>query len=485
MNKHRWVASLLFGLTGLLFFLSSCKKINEATDLGGDLIPPVDNINTFETSFPVETDNQLFNDTTNIQANDLVALGHISNDPEFGQTHANAYFAIHPTKEGVYPFVDRDSLVIDSVVLSLRFAGSFGDTTSLQTFRVFEIDPNSGFADTVVYRYNGSEFTIFNQELGAKTFAFQTLNDSLTLINGSDTQRVANVLRIPLDINLGRRFAAYDTTSGPTGGFKSDSIFTTLFRGLAVKADQSGNGLGYFNLFDQANSKVTVYFRTTIDGVKDTSSTDFVHFPRSTSSGASHPGGVANPINRTPGGGWANYLDNGSAQDDKIYLQTAPGSYANIRIPALDTFSNNVIHHAELIVYRIPSTLDNVFTPPVQMMLDKINNAKDTVFNLENDLPILDRQPIPFSVFGGQLKFDQTYRFDISRHVQGIVTRKESNHTLRLYAPYTTVVYVKNLSKKATLQVLDRMADGRVVLGGGNFSDPAMRMRLRIIYSKI
>jgi hypothetical protein len=482
VKKYRWVVSLFMGLTGILLFLSSCKKINEATELGGDLIPPVDNVNTFETSFPVETDNLLFNDTTKIQANDIVALGHISNDPEFGETHANAYFTISPSSEGVFPFVERDSLLIDSAVLSLRFTGSFGDTNSLQTVRVFEIDQNSGFVDSVVYKYNnGNEFATTGPELGSKTFSLRSLRNSMTLINGSDTQRVANVLRIRLDTLLGRRFSNYDTTNGPNGGFKNDSLFNTLFKGLAVKADASGNGLGYFDVFDQTNSKLTVYFRTTINGVKDTSSTDFVHFARTNA----HPGGVANPVKRTPGGGWAAYVNNGPDPDDKIYLQSAPGSYANIRIPALDTFSNNVIHLAELIIYKLPSAADDVFALPSQLMLDKINNARDTVFNLENDLPIVTGSPIPFSSFGGQLKSDNTYRFKISRHVQAIVTRKEPNTILRLSAPLNADLYVKNLGQKVTFQVLDRIADGRVVLGGGNFADPSLHMRLRIIYSKL
>ncbi|MCU7550754.1 DUF4270 domain-containing protein [Chitinophagaceae bacterium LB-8] len=487
MNKRRWVASLVLGLTGILFLISSCKKINEATELGGDLIPPVDNVNTFETYFAVESDNILFNDTTKILASDLVGIGHIGNDPEFGQTHGDAYFNVSSSAaEGAYPFVDRDSLLIDSVVLSLRYSGKYGDTNSMQTVRVFEIAQNSGFVDTAIYKFSdGIDYATAGSELGSKNFALSSLKDSLTVINGSDTQRVANVLRIKLDTELGRRLASYDTAYGPNGGYNKDSIFYTLFRGLAIKADAAGNGLGYFNLFDNTNTKLSVYFRTTINGVKDTSVTDFVHHARTTSTGASHPGGVANPIKRTPAGGWATYLNNGQPQDDKVYLQSAPGSYANLRIPALDTFGNNVIHLAELIIYKQSSELENVLTPPVQLMLDKINYAKDTAFNLENDLPITASAAIPFSSFGGQLKFDNTFRFNISRHVQGIVTRKEPNYTLRLYAPLSATVYDKKLNQKVTMQVLDKIADGRVVLAGGNFGDPAMRMRVRIVYSKI
>src|SRR5262249_45918165 len=129
-----------------LTFLSSCKKINEATTLGDDLIPAVDNVHTFEVALSTITNNALFIDTTVVGYNDFVTLGDF-NDPEFGHTHANTAFNIIPSTIGVYPFVKQDSLEIDSVVLSLSYHGAYGDTVNdgIQTLRVFEIDPNSGF----------------------------------------------------------------------------------------------------------------------------------------------------------------------------------------------------------------------------------------------------------------------------------------------------------------------------------------------------
>ncbi|HET9823858.1 MAG TPA: hypothetical protein VFP87_00920, partial [Chitinophagaceae bacterium] len=69
----------------LLLLFSSCKKINEATQLGADLVPAVDNVHTFEISLRSVTKNILFNDTTKVAYTDLVALGDI-NDQEFGHT---------------------------------------------------------------------------------------------------------------------------------------------------------------------------------------------------------------------------------------------------------------------------------------------------------------------------------------------------------------------------------------------------------------
>src|SRR6266540_5566448 len=95
------------------FFFLSCKKINEATQLGDDLVPAVDNIHTFEVSLNAITNNVLFNDSTKVLYNDLVALGDID-DPEFGPTHTNINFNITPSSFGTYPFVKNDSVSIDS-----------------------------------------------------------------------------------------------------------------------------------------------------------------------------------------------------------------------------------------------------------------------------------------------------------------------------------------------------------------------------------
>ncbi len=99
------------GLTFLisLIFLLSCNKINQATELGDDLVPAVDNVHTFEVALATTTNNLLFNDTTQVLYGNLVTLGDI-NDPEFGHTHANTAFNITPSAFGIYPFVNNDSL---------------------------------------------------------------------------------------------------------------------------------------------------------------------------------------------------------------------------------------------------------------------------------------------------------------------------------------------------------------------------------------
>jgi hypothetical protein len=479
--KSLVIASTFLFLSSLIFV--SCKKINEATELGGNLIPAVDNINTFEASLETETKNFLLIDTTVLFFGDEVAVGNY-NDPEFGKTEAAAYFNI---SSGVYlkhPFINKDAVTIDSVVLSLGYKAGYGDTLSNQTIEVFELSPSATLNDTAFYKYKDEDFPTTGTPLGSKAFSINSLKDSVLIVHNKVTQKVANVLRIRLNNSLGSRLASYDTTNTSNGGFYNDSIFQTLFKGLAVKASASGSALTYFDVFDTSKSKLVVYFRATKDGKIDTANANFYHLSVNYVS-ITHPAGVANIVKRTPAGNWASYLANANLKDDKLYIQSSPGSYGNIKVPALATMANKVVHLAELLIYRLPSAQDNIYTDPPLLYLDKISNAKDTAFLFESDQTIGSSGEVNY--LGGTLKKDNSYRFNITRHVQGILTRKEPNLDLRLYAPLRTNLVVKNnlQANKITVDGSNRIANGRVVLAGGNYSDPNLRLRLRVVYSNL
>lgn len=467
----------LFALltTGFVFFLASCTKLNSPTELGGELLPAVDNINTFDTTLNVLASYHPFNDSSKHLLGENMALGQLT-DPEFGNTTADMYFNLSSANYGSSPFTSKDAVVgIDSVVLSLSYVYGYGDTTSSGqlTVAVSEINANNGFNDTTLYRFDHPGFTT-GAVLGSKSFSIPSLKDSITLIRKTDTTKVANVLRIRLNNTLGTQLSGFDTTNN--GAYKNDSLFRLAFRGLAVKTTSASTpgALAYFNL-SQPNSALTVYFRVQKNGVIDTASANFVHSTFS----------QANSIVRTPGGSYLANLN--QANPRRIYIQSSPsGSYAGITVPDLNNFPNKIIHRAELIAYKVPSTLDNILTTPSRLLLDHIG-ATDTVPSVfDNDLqPTTDGGFANLSGFGGTLRSDNSYRFNITRYVQGIVTRQEHNDTIRLYAPLRSNLHSKTLGQVISVPNLNYIAAGRVVLAGPGFVDPAYRMRLYIIYSNL
>lgn len=476
--------------TGILsaIIYTGCTKITP-TDIGTDLLPAVDNVNTFDTSLRVYADNYLFNDSTRINPYSDNVLGIIENDPEFGKTEGQIYLSVVPKATSRNPFTSIDSIIgIDSVVLGLAYTGLYGDSNAVQKINVYEI-ADTAFKDTLGYLVRHDEFNTTGTELGSGTVNFTTLNDPKTIIVKKDTTVIENQMRIKLDPALGLRFAAYDTTTVYTST-KRDSVFQTVFNGLALKIDASSpskTALAYFNLAN-ANTKLTFYFRVFKNGVADTVSTDFGLYASTTVS--AH---AANLVKRTPAHNYAGLSQTTGILDaDKLYIQSAPGSYAILRIPGLTNIGNRIVHRAELTFVPADSPPDNLlYSSPDYLFLDMIDSTNNRFLTVGSDFIYNENtRGYNTSDFGGFLK-DGRYFFNLTRHVQELVTKQTSNYSFRLYAPRTAVGYYVfpreaggGVNTVLTgFAVNSKVAKGRAVIGGG--SSTTHKMVLRIIYSKI
>jgi hypothetical protein len=484
--------SLAFSFLALIVLANfSCKKINEATELGGGLIPPVDNVNTFDTSLSVEAFNGIFTDAEDSTRSTGISeqfLGMINNDPLFGKSQGTVFIELKPS---FYPYsfpFKKDSLIqLDSIVMVLGYNSTYGDSTKAQQVAVSEITSN--FRSDSAYLIRRNDFTLGGLLSPAKTFIPQTLNDSIFPIR----EQAANQLRIPLNTSFGQRLLNYDSTNA----YRSDSAFKTYFKGFAVVPQNNGiaNALIGLNLSD-TNTKLAFYYRATINGVIDTG---VVYF-RATGLSA-----TANYIKRDYAGSLLASYQGGSTPDDQVFIQNTPGTYASLRIPGLQNLSNRVVHRAELIVEQVADPLDDLFTPPQFLYLD----AKDTGLTSTN------YRTVPYDVgvtpsgqyvnfipvysianagtFGmqGKKSTDNSansiyvWTFDLSRYVQHVVTHTEPVYDFRLSSPYFFKELVGNSksSLNALIPINSNYGTGRVRVGGGNHA--TQKMRLRIIYSKL
>jgi len=490
--KKKFLAPIIAALCIFIIY-SSCTKI-DTTDLGNELIPAVDNVTTFDTVLDVITDNFFLADSTRITRSENHALGAITNDPVFGKTTASIYVNLRPQNFGKRPFSDS-TITLDSVVLSLAYKGTYGDTLGLRRFNIHEID----LTEKTRFRDSSNAFPISHPPLQTAGLLkvhdqdLTKLNDEYKIREGSDTALVVkNQLRIRLNNSFGQRFINYDTTAA----YQNDSIFKTKFLGLAIIPDSnlaSSNALSYFNLIDQT-TKLTFYYKAKYGSKDSVMATSFI-FSNATN---------INRITRnTSGTEYSTAIGNPSTSQDKLYIQSSPGSYASIRIPGLSTLSNRVVHRAELITESLASLGDDRFKAPPVLFLDAIDSAAKLTRTIQNDFVINQQGQYNFSSFGGFVSRDGTYSFNISRYVQGIVSRKETSYTLRIYAPYETYsVYINpGIQNNGTdlvaqkefqmdprvgilpLRINPQIAAGRTVLAGG--SHPTKKMRLRIIYSRI
>ena len=179
-------------------------------------------------------------------------------------------------------------------------------------------------------------------------------------------------------------------------------------------------------------------------------------------------------------------VSNTNPNDPVLYIQSTPGSYATIKIPGLGALSNRVVHRAELVFPRI-TPISETFGNPDLLFIDLVNPTNDTIFTVPNDFVRTGNNTYDVNLIGGRIN-DNKYTFNISRHVQNIVTNKRLNYTLRISAPFIARPYILdafgNKSAGPSLFLTNpSVAKGRVILAGG--SHPTNKVRLRIIYSKI
>jgi hypothetical protein len=472
------------GFLSFVIISISCNKL-DTTDIGGDLLPAIDNINTFETTLPVITTQGIFNDTTLLSKTQDHIVGSISNDAVFGKSNANIYLELKPGFFKYYWGNAKDTIVgFDSVILCLNYKGFFGDTTAPQVLKAYQVsNAVTDFKDSG-YRLNYAP--ALGNQIGSANIVPQNLKNWVVFKNKKDS--VQNQIRIKIT-NPAFLSALYAQDSTGNNAFVSDSLFRSFYKGFAIVADSTtGNGLFYSSIID-AKTRLEVHFRRKNGGAVDTtfSTFNFNNFGTSINSFSAS----ANYLSRKRSGAEIN-----TPSPDAVYVQATPGTYVNLNIPALDTLSNRIIHRAELIMEQIPDPQFKTFSTPNFLYIDCIDTpnvrwkpipydlSPNTFYSFYPTNGVID-----FATFGGYIRSKTDaltgnaigyYNFNISRYVQHIVTNHERNYNLRLYAPYQ-LIYPEFFF--GGISFSNSLAFGRVKLGNG--TNPNYRLRLHIVYSKI
>jgi Domain of unknown function (DUF4270) len=508
-----------FLAASLLVIGYGCTKFDTTTQ-GGDLLT-VDNINTFADTLDVIATQGIFtnvDDSTILKKTENHVIGNITNDPQFGTTDARIYVQFKPT---FYPFDFGNigdtvrgiaNTGFDSAFICLSYRGAWGDTASANTQR-FEVRA----IDLLDLDFKSKTDTLrrlsYQPMVNGTLLGFANLNAQLIagkkkLVYGKDS--VENQIRIPLTgagATLAASLYAQDSVSaGVNYGFKNDSLFRTKTYGFEIKV-VGGNAVYYVNLADAKTRLEFQYFKKK-NGIKDTAIHSFQMYPQAT--GSALASSSANYIKRNPTTGTIPPI---GAPTNDVYIQTAPGTFANLKISELNPGSpkatNRIVHRAYLIVEQNPSgaPTDAYFTPPPYLYLD----LKDTIpqrykpipFDLSNQYPYNPDatgisplyHPFPYgnidlNNFGGVAlkRNDGTnnfyrYEINITRYVQQIVTNGYKNHDLRLYAPFN-YFYPQYEGAKYLIPFYNPLALGRVKVGTGTNTNNH-KMKLVIVYSKI
>ena len=496
--QRRILLSVIIALAFISFLNPGCSKL-DTTSIGSDLLPPVDNVKTFDTTLIVNTTQGIFNDTTIVNKFSDHALGVITNDPLFGKTNADIFMQLKPS---FYPFYlgnPRDTLIqLDSVILCLKYKGFWGDSTlpiNLQVREVVDVK----FRDSVYKERNINMAPTTGALLATASVDVRKMENYIKFTNGRDS--VNNQIRIKMPNAWAAQLYARDSVKANAGNnaFYTDSAFRSLYHGLAVIATGASNGLMYINLSD-TGTKLEVHFKRRNNNKLDSVYTSLVlNTNGSPSSTAPPPSSTVNHIVRDRSG---KPVLNPSSQE--IYLQASSGTYAKLNIPGIAGLSNRVIHRAEIIIEQIPTPggLDDKMTVPNFLYLDLrdtglVEKWKPIYYDL-NPAMAYDPDystginyfpnPVDYQYFGGYRRDKihpvggaiKYYTFNITRHIQQIVTKRTTNYDFRVYAPFN---FIYPQYSGSYISYPNNIAYGRVKVGSG--TNPNYKMRLRIIYSKL
>lgn len=365
-------------------------------------------------------------------------------DPVFGLTTASIATQVRLSTTSVG---FGDSPQLDSIVLAFEYTRiqlqgdkeilAYGDTTTPQTFRVYELD-ESIFFDSAYYSNNVP--AIKEPEIGILTTA-PTPTDSITV----DTLRLKSQLRIHLSEELGNRLLEQDSIT-------SNEALDDLLKGFYVSPDpvSAGGAIVFFNLLE-TYSRLTIYYSNT-----ESDSLEY-HFNINTESARfnnyTHNYDLADPDFL------AQMQGDTLLGKERLYLQSMGGVTTKIMFPNFSDWKKEEIalNEANLIFTNLNQ--ESEFEPPSNLVLFRINSEGNNEF--------LQDQFEGEDYFGGE--YDEatgTYTFRITQHLQKVLGSDTLTNNLLL-----------SISGASLLP-------NRVVLAGYD-TTLQNRLRLQLIYTKL
>ena len=451
---YKFVAG--FALVSLIFW--SCK--DELNKTGYGLLDKGDLVSVSQTeidkstikSFTVTDEKQRTDETT------YNLLGTF-NDPVFGKITAD--FACQ-FRLSNYPDLSKNAQP-DSLVLYLLYMQIFGDTVTPQRLKVYELASDLSF-DGKYYQDVELKAISNGEVLADYNYVPKFRLDSLTNIYGSTKKNpkdtVIQEIAIKLSASMLNRLWAADSLT-----LSDNDKFMDYFKGLYVEAADINQGGTIMTIFTLASgSRMIMHYHN--------SEEDSLIYNYNINENTARVSRFNHNYSTTA---FAANLDKKENQDSLIYLQTTGGLGSKILIPNLGSLkkmfpelggdtTNIAINKAELIF-----TVDQFYTdtakylPPYQVILSAINQ-KDSSLYFPSDLAFSEEY------FGGIYNSeDGTYRFNIAKHVQELMTMPTDSE--------------EKVRGSFYLSTADRNTNySRVVLKGATSSTG---IRLEITYSKI
>ena len=358
MHQHRLQIIALLMVFALLG--GGCE--NDPAEIGIDIQPDSDKLNVFSTDTISVIAHSVYVDSVRTDETSRTMIGSYY-DPVFGVTTSSLNLQLLLSSAAVEL---GDSPVLDSMVMSLEYSSvaltgsddlvAYGDTTSLQTFRLYELDETI-YADSVYY--SNFEVAVKPEEIGVIAFEPRPM-DSITI----DSTRYKARLSIKLYDSFVQKFR----DASEVEDLSSLEDFLEFFKGMRIAPDEvsSGGSILFFNAASVFTRMTLYYSNAEEDSLEyyfpiGSSSARFMHFK--------HNYDLASPE-------FQNQLNGNTALgSNKFYLQSMAGVATIIEIPYLNNLNNLegiALNEAKL---TIPdNNPDDELIPPSELILYNIDS---------------------------------------------------------------------------------------------------------------
>lgn len=424
---------ILFLILMLTVSLISCNKKSEI--IGLDLVEGEALEVGLDTTISLFAYSEI-EDSTRTDEMDKNLLGSYY-DPVFGRTTASFYTQF---RLSVVAPDFGDSPVTDSVVLTLIYSGYYGNTETLQNFKVLEITEDMTI-DSNYYSFD----SLGVSQLYAELAVIPKPEDSLLVDSVKYTPR----LTIHLDNSLGDKILTADATN-----LADNEAFLDYFKGLYIKAEPVNNeGEGailYFNLLS-ADSRITVYYN------------DSLQYSLYINESCARFNRFNDEFSLSNDQIFKDQVLNGDTMlgNEKVYVTGMTGVRTKVFFPGLQEWisSRNIVIN-QAILYLPVEDSQIEYDPPSALSVYRIEDSGLETYT--------DDQYEGEEYLGGNYAEPQgQYFFRISLHLQRLVNETYNDNGLS--------IKVTGRSSKA----------GGVVLAGADPTVSGPGMKLKIVYTVI
>ncbi len=440
---------LTFLLLCLLTFTVSCNK--DPYEIGYDLLPPSDTLHVKTTDTITVEAFSMRQDSVRSDHCSTLILGSLQ-DPVFGSLTSSFY--THVRLSDVKPDFGKNP-VLDSAVLMLYYQGSYGDTLSRLTARVYEIAEYFAY-DSL--RYTNQRLDHYPAPLAVKSFV-PALSDSVKTGN----TMLAPHLRIRLsDIS---HYFGNKILTAPASSLESNENFVKFIKGLYVTVDPVQGQKGALLNFSVSGkiSRIILYFRDGDDPQKDSLQFSLLLNDQCARFIQTHHHDYLD----------ASYdlkrqiINHDTAYgSEKLFLQGMGGVKIKLKFPHFKKFAQGrLLAINDAILEMNNADAEDGYTPPASLMLIRQDSA--------GRIGYLADEAEGYSYFGGSYNSEKRrYQFRLTHHLQYLLMNKYTSN-------FDLYLMVNSPLKNS-------VSPNRVILHGTNPMLPgalASRFRLKVTYT--